>query len=247
MFKVSASVAAIALLLVSSSVQAAVVFDDFNVNEGHFALAPNFSGSTSNTAATSTADRIADATAVEGDGFERIVYNASTAGAATRIRFLSGGGTPANNTTFSTGPGEDGWIGFYARTTSAGWNAQIWVEPSNVAPAAVGNNGSTQTNLIADGDWHLYEWNLDDTSGGAQGWQATGVPGIVGGLTTVGDGNHTIDSILFRHAAAPANGTIDFDFVARSDSGTIATLVPEPTTIGLFAMALPAMLRRRRR
>ena len=230
--------------LAGSATAAPIIFDDFNVDEGHFNLAPNFSGSSSNIAATSTADRNAAGGALEGAGFERLVLNATTAGSASRDRFLSGSGTPANNINFATSAGTDGWIGFYARTSSTGWTGQIWVEPGSTAPAATGNNGSVEKSIVSDGAWHLYEWNLDDNSGGANGWG--NVTGVVTGTATVGDGNHTIDSILFRNSAAPASGTIDFDFVAKSDSGSIAALVPEPTAFGLAAFAGVALLRRRR-
>src|SRR5690242_14486488 len=104
------SLFAIAALAMASTfaanASAAIIFDDFNTNEGHFAQAPNFSGSTSNTAATSTADRITT-DSFEGDGNQKIVLNATTAGNATRVRFLSGGGTAANNTSFSATAGVD--------------------------------------------------------------------------------------------------------------------------------------------
>lgn len=211
----------------AANASAAIIFDDFNVNEGHFAQAPNFSGSTSNTAASSTADRITT-DSFEGDGNQKIVLNATTAGAATRVRFLSGGGTPANNTSFTTSAGVDGWIGLAVKTTSPGWNVQLWIEGPE-------NNGASQKNLIADGAWHIYEWNLDDQTGGPDGWQAAGVPGIVGGDIDVQDGNYTIDSVLFRHAAAPASAEIFMDFVAKSDSGSI---VPEPASLALAGLGL---------
>jgi hypothetical protein len=234
------AVAALATVGFAANASAAIIFDDFNVNEGHFAQAPNFSGSSANVAASSTADRVTT-DSYEGAGNQKIVLNATTTGAATRVRFLSGGGTPANNTSFTTGAGVDGWIGLAIKTTSPGWNVQLWLEGAE-------NNGSAQKNLIADGAWHIYEWNLDDETGGADGWQATGVPGIIGGDIDFQAGAYTLDSILFRHAGAPASAELFIDFYAKSDSGSIAgLLVPEPATLALAGLGMIGLVASGRR
>ena len=41
-------------------------------------------------------------------------------------------------------------------------------------------------------------------------------------------------------------GQVLVDFVAKSDSGSIALLIPEPTMLGMFLLAPALMLRRRR-
>jgi hypothetical protein len=218
---------------------AAVIFDDFNTNEGHFTSNVfNASGSDTNLANTSTLARITS-DQIEGAGSQQLVLNQTTPSTVTRLRHLSGGGTPANNTAFTTSAGDDGWIGFYAKTTASGWTGQIYLEGAS-------NNGSIERALIADGQWHLYEWNLDDTAGDANGWGT--VSGIVAGVATVADGSHTIDSIVLRGStSAPASSTITWDFLAKSDSGTIAALVPEPASLSLLVTGAIAVLSRRRR
>jgi hypothetical protein len=238
MSKYSIAILAIALLLVTSSAQAApIIFDDFNVDEGHFTTAPfGGSGSSNGFASTSTADRVTTQS-VEGAGSQQISLDV-TSTTTSRLRHLSGGGSAANNTAFTTSAAEDGWVGFYMKTSDAGWNAQLWLEGAS-------NNGSVPKNIIADGAWHLYEWNLDDTSGGADGWGAIG--GIIAGTATVADGSHTFDSLILRNpAASPGNDTFYFDFLAKSDSGSIAALVPEPASMGLLLLTVPALLKRRR-
>ena len=239
--KLLALASATALLLIVGKAQASIIFDDFNTDEGHFNLAPTFSGSTTNVVSTSTADRVT-ASPFEGDGNEELVLTMTSTAAATRIRFLSGSGSAANNTSFTTSAGTDGWIGLALKTDSPGWTAQIWLEGAS-------NNGGIEKTITADGQWHIYEWNIDDTSGGADGWGS--IAGIIAGVAAVADGSHTIDSVLFRHTnPSPDTATISMDFVAKSDSGSISALVPsvpEPASICLLAIGCVSTLLGRRR
>lgn len=226
--------------LAANASAAILVLDDFNVNEGRFALAPTFSGSSTGLAATSTADRITT-DSYEGAGSQQLVFNDDTvaAGGASRVRFLSGGGSAGGgsgqpaNTVIPVTTGTDGWIGFALKTTTPGWNVQMWLEGPE-------NNGSFQKTVIADGQWHIYEWDLDDETGGTDGWQAAGVPGIVGGDIDVAVGNYTIDSILFRHTAMPATSTILMDYVAVKSDGRLS--IPEPATLALAGFGLLGMV-----
>ena len=96
--------------MIAGRASASLVFDDFNVDEGHFGYAPNFSSTTVGegpTTSTSTADRVltgsADGPSLEGAGHQKLVLVHSVApetDATTpfRVRHLSGGGTgPAWN------------------------------------------------------------------------------------------------------------------------------------------------------
>lgn len=240
------AIAALATAAITATAPAAiVVLDDFNVDEGRFGLAPTFSGSTTGLATTSTADRITT-DSYEGAGSQQLVFNDDTVnpGGAARVRFLSGGGSPGGasgqpaNTVITATAGIDGWIGFALKTTTPGWNVQIWLEGPE-------NNGSFQKEVIADGEWHIYEWSLDDETGGPDGWQATGIPGIVGGDIDVQNGNYTIDSILFRHADMPGTSTILMDYVAWNTTGRLS--IPEPATLALAGMGLIGLCAARRR
>src|SRR5262245_51219473 len=83
---------AIALVIVapSGAEAASITFDDFNINEGHFNLAPDYSGSTTGIQPEpySTADRVTTAPR-EGAGCERLILS-SNGDALARVRFLSG-------------------------------------------------------------------------------------------------------------------------------------------------------------
>jgi hypothetical protein len=216
-----AGAAALALITVPDRAQASVTFDNFNVNEGHFTGLPNASSGL-NIAASSTADRVTTGVPLEGTGHQKLVFNATTAGSAIRVRHLSGGGTPANNTAFNTSAGDDGWIGFYLKadaTTDPNWTVQLWIEGASV-------NGGIPKTIICDGTYHLYEWNLDDNSGGPDGWGS--IASLATGSATVTDGSHTIDSIVFRNSSGPAASTFYLDYVAKSDSGSVSNLVGQP-------------------
>ena len=221
---------AVVLSFANSSSAVLVVFDDFNVDEGHFNQHPTFSGSTNGIATNSTAVRVTT-DSFEGAGNEQLVFNDDTTpGGSSRVRFLSGSGTPSLNLSFTTSAAVDGWIGLALRTTAPGWTAQIWLE-------GAANNGSIPKTIASDGEWHIYEWNLDDHSGGADGWGA--VAGIAAGDADFEDGSYTIDSVLFRNTATPASSTIFMDIVARNTDGTLSSVfvaVPEASSVAAMGL-----------
>jgi hypothetical protein len=220
-----------ALFLVAaalSNANAAIIFDDFNVNEGHFGFAPSFSGQSVGEAASSTADRVTTDGPLEGAGHQKLSLAHDGSATNLRIRHLSGGapfgsgqaGNPANNVAFTTSAATDGFIGFYAKTTNSGWTIGLNLDDSTAAGAGM-DMGAAKP-LINDGLWHLYEWNLDDDA------QWVAVPSIGGG-GGLQHGQHTVDSIYIFANQTGTNGQVRdplyIDFVAKSDSGSIAGLL----------------------
>lgn len=243
---------AVVTLAIAHAASAAIIFDDFNVDEGHFGFAPSFSATSVGEDASSTADRITTDNPFEGEGHQKLVLvDDPSVTTALRIRHLSGGppynsstaGVPSANVAFTVTDGVDGWIGFYVRTLATGWEVQINLDgPANSSGEM---RGSTSVPLIADGEWHLYEWDLDAAVWGT-------VPGVITHATgTLPDGTYTIDSIMFRDMDGVNGPTAEIfiDFVAKSDVGSIAELViPEPGSVSLLGIgALGLLLRRRRR
>jgi hypothetical protein len=217
----------LALALVTpAAAQSSVIFEDFNVDEGHFTWAPTDSGSTSNVEPTTSTANQVTTTALEGEGSQELIINTVTPDSSTRVRHVAGGGVTANNTPFTTSPETDGWIGFALKTDSPGWNVSLWIElaPNQTGnPGGINNNAGVPQEVIADGDWHFYQWNLDDNSGGPDGWAT--VSGIIAGTSTVNDGDHTIDSIILRNTAAPATSTFYVDFIALNREGFVEELL----------------------
>ena len=222
--------------------RAQIIFDDFNVDEGHFNLAPSFAGQTRGLAAGSSADRVTTDNPLEGDGHQRLLLNYDPEGTgALRVRHLSGGGNVGSNTPFTTSAGQDGFIGYYVRTSVEGLSTQLNLDSPG------GMYGSPSVPLIADGLWHLYEWSLDGAVWGT-------VPGIIARTPgALPDGSHTIDSIYFYDAdAAPSpSGEYFLDFVALNPDGSVAELVPvpEPSTYAMIfgILALGGAIIHRRR
>jgi hypothetical protein len=197
------------------------VLDAFDGNEGRFSTAPTFSGSNRGIAAA-TAD-YSPAAAQAGVGGERITFtrNAESQG---QLRFLSGGGTPANNRVNVGGQlramGTTGYVGFFLRTTDPGLQVAVALDDGYSA-GTTGMELSTSLNVVADGKWHLYEWNLADASL----WN-----NFSGGNGAIGGPNAFIDSIFLLGNAATANRTfsVDLDTVAFNPTGRLTSLiVPE--------------------
>lgn len=226
------------LMIASASGQ--IFFDNFNVDEGHFASSPTASGQTAGVA-SATADRVTTDGPLEGAGHQKLVINASGA-AALRIRHLSGGAAPVNNVAFSATAGTDGYIGYYLKSDMPGLETQLNLD--TILNTGSSMWGGVAKPIIADGQWHLYEWNLD-----AAEWN--GIPGIVSRTTgNLPNDTYFIDSIYIRdpNGLPSPSGTTYLDFVALNPNGSVALLVvPEPTTYAtVFGLALAGLAGYRR-
>lgn len=136
------------------------VLDDFANGVGHFNTSPTYSGSTTGIAASSTATHY-----VSGSSTHLLLTLNDNTGVTTpwKVRMLSAEGTPARNTSFS----KNGIIKLWLKTANAasGSTVQIYVDDSD------GTEGSATLNVINDGAWHGYifdltTWNGVNVSGG---------------------------------------------------------------------------------
>lgn len=126
--------------------------------------------------------------------------------------------------------GSAGYVGYYARTTASGILLSMGLDD----PAG-GTEGARPQSAIADGEWHLYQWNLAD----ADDWAPMFGPsdGVIGG-------NATMDALFFWGAENNgATNVLDIDSLVLNAAGPI----PEPATAALLGLAGLAGLARRRR
>lgn len=259
-------VAAAALLASAATGRsAAIVFDDFNLGEGHFRFIPNFSGTNAGVDPSSTAEHdptdSIEASASGDMGSQVLTLVHDSTADPFRLRHLSGdttssAGNPLGNVPFITSFDIDGFIGFYVKTTVPGWAVSINLDtPANTGATMI---GSLPIPAIADGQWHLYEWDLDafsddlDVDGDGDFFEPiwVAVPGINSSSPGfLPDETYTIDSIHFRDVdGIPDVGgsVLNLDFVAKSNAGSIALLIPEPASCSLVAIGLLGLASRRR-
>lgn len=234
-----------ALLAASSFTWASIIFDDFNSGMGVFNQNPTYSSTTANVATTSTTTWDTTASDLfEGAGVDKVIVNHVATASSSRVRWLSGLGTPANNTVWTFTGANDGYIGLYVKTatTATGWTICLNMDSSANTGATMAS--TSMKTLTTDGQWHLYEWAIDPASS----WVAT--QGI-GGPSMVAGSTHTFDSIYFYDTSSIAanNQSIFYvDFVALNPNGSIANLVPEPSTLALALLGgLGLLIARRRR
>jgi hypothetical protein len=102
----------------------------------------------------------------------------------------------------------------------------------------------TLRDVIADGQWHLYQWNLNAPSGEFSAFAGTGPNGVIDGP------NVSIDSIFIQGptASSPTPVQVSLDTVAYNMTGDLSSLVPEPSTglLLLVGAAVAGISRRRR-
>lgn len=202
------------------------ILDDFEDSLGHFYTDPDFSGTNRGIAETtdgvgpSAASRDANQFS-HGFASQRldIVWQDDPLFTGFKLRQLSGQGNPPNNEHLGT----TGYIGVVLRTTTPGLTIQMALDENLTSALEI----STATDIIADGQWRLYQWNLADVAK----WDsyANGNGQIDGPITT-------LDSIFFN-SLIDQDATVWIDAVSYNPSGTLES-IPEPASAGWLALAL---------
>lgn len=106
-----------------------------------------------------------------------------------------------------------GYVGFWLKTNDP--NVQVRISIDDPVPdGATALELSTWQSVVADDQWHLYQWNLEDISQ----WIAIGNPGSNGQIDAY-YGTVTIDSIWF---AGDGNAQVYLDRVSHNPLGTLA-------------------------
>jgi len=183
------------------------VIDDFEIDEGHFHWPYNQSpvSQTFGLSAATTIDRVTNEAQA---GIASQELNLVDDGAGVwQLRHDSGIATaasPASNVALDA----TGSIGFWLKTDDPGLSVQIAVDDPGTA-----DRGFLQ-NIIADGDWHLYQWDLENDNQWT-GW--VGGNGVIDGPTV------TIDSIFFY---GDGDATIYLDTVSHNPEGALGAPLP---------------------
>lgn len=227
--KLKAGLMVTVAVIAFGSAQAAVI-DDFNINEGRFTSTPATGSGTSQVDPASTADRVTTDGPFEGAGHQRLYLTNKSGATSFRLRHLSGGGSAANNFPIPVTSGVDGKIGLYVKTavsTETNWTVSIYLDgpPAN---ALADMDGGKPKAIIPDGQWHLYEWDLDAADWGP----AASIGGGHAGATLL-EGSHSIDCVFFNYTNVtvfPATNLIFMDFVAWNPNGSVADLLLDPCT-----------------
>jgi hypothetical protein len=207
------------------------VLDEFETGFNHFAADIHFSGSNRGLAAPSKTE-MSPGNAQRGAWSQKITIDAendTTPGFL--LRLLSGTGRPE----FNEEMGIAGYVGYFLKTTTPGLKTSIAID-ENLALSPANTEQGTFLDIIPDGQWHLYQWNLADP---AQWDSFAGGNGQIDGPIT------TVDAI-FIQGAQNSDATVFFDTLAYNPTGTLAALVPEPG-MGFVLIAIATIAQRRTR
>ena len=238
--------------------QGVQIFDDFEINDGRFAgstPAPGVAGTSGTQAAGSFKVRQNDTdsyTLFHGQKIGIADDPANPAGWSAR--YVSGSGLPANNVPITLTSGLDGNVGFFLRlytlngsenvSGATGLTVQITLDSGS--GGGINTDAGVPRPVIADGDWHFYEWSLD-TPADWTAWPVTASDGLLG---TSADflGPVSLDSILFN---GPHGTSVEYilDTVMRNNNGSlnVMTGIPEPGGIAIILPAGIMVTARRRR
>lgn len=155
------------------------------------------------------------------------------------FRHSSHSGVPASNEQVALTPGDDGNIGFFLRVltlngqqpdaddpfTIEGLTAQLILDSNGGSGADT--DASRPLEVLADGEWHFYDWALDDAADWVPWTDATG--NSIGGSDGIlpDTGYVTVDSLWLR---GPDGVSVEyfFDTVAHNPNGSLAELMPIP-------------------
>ena len=194
------------------------VIDDFEIDEGHFNWNYNFSPASQTFGlasgpgnASAPSDRVTTEHQGAGVGSQLINLAVDATGDNTwQLRHNSGIGSaaqPASNVPLEG----TGYVGFWLKTDDPGISVRIGIDDP-VGANTTALEQSTAKSVIADNQWHLYQWNFEDASA----WNA--FAGGADGDIDAASGFVTIDSIWLSGAG---NAQIYLDNVMHNPNGLI--------------------------
>ncbi|MEW5799089.1 MAG: FlgD immunoglobulin-like domain containing protein [Bacteroidota bacterium] len=184
------------------------LLDGFEAGVGHFGTQPTFSGSTVGIDVTSS-HKQSTMEGHSGTGSMEVTLIDNQASTANwEVRFLSGGGAVASNDSLNP----QGWVGFWLKTRNARPGAMVAIGIDD--PADPVTKRSIKLPVINDGSWHVYQWNMSDSTQWTPWVVTSGSPKLKGPKVTV-------DAVWFFASDGPEPWKIQFDDVTYNSAGPI--------------------------
>ena len=165
-----------------------------------------------------------------------LVTLAPKAGAKAASRFLSNSG---GNSAINLG-GPVGYVGYYYKLDATYADAQVKLAITLDNPGGVDLDSSVKIDAIADGSWHLVQWQLSD----ADQWETFAFTSSYGDGEILGN-TVKVDSLYFGSEVVDRTFSIQVDDISYNADGMLAD-VPEPASLALLGLGSLACLRRRK-
>jgi spore germination protein YaaH len=183
-------------------------FDSFESGLGHFTTVPTYSGSTVGVSTGSTSAVTNDIANNGAQSLQLVLKDNTAITTNWTVRHLSGSGSRANNIQFS----KNGYIGLWIKTNTAPAGAQIALAIDDTRSGSTDRTElSSKQNIVNDGNWNLYEWNL---AGG--GWTSfSGGNGVLDSTTL------SLDAVMLYANNSASDWTVYLDDVSHNTSGTL--------------------------
>jgi hypothetical protein len=182
--------------------------DNFDAGVGHFNQVPTFSGSTVGISSSSSAKQTPLA-AFNGIGSLEVTLLDDPASVNPwEVRLLSGTGSTANNDSL----GAVGWVGYWMRTRNAPPHTMVAIGLDD--PSDPTTKRSVRLPVVGDGSWHLYQWNIGDSTHWTPWVVTSGSPKIKGPRVS-------IDAVWFFAPDSSKPWSINIDDVSYNPNGQI--------------------------
>ncbi|GEM_PF-3518147 len=193
------------MVVLSSSTK---LVDSFESGVGHFGTHPTYSGSTIGISTSSAAKHQPMEGYASPGSMEVVLVDDPASTNEWQVRFLSGvGATGAND---SLAP--QGWIGYWLKTRSAPPGAMVAIGIDD--PSDPTTKRSIKLPVINDGAWHVYQWNMGDSTQWTPWVVTSGSPKLKGPRVSV-------DAVWFFAPDSSAPWKINFDDVTYNALGTV--------------------------